>query len=115
VHHARVAERGGQFQGAVGEIPIRVLVRQVGPGPLVVLRGQLLQPQPDRGGREQELVRLIPELLRQPVRPQTDQPRHRLGDLLGGQRGQHPRVGRGPLGPGRMTYGGAAGDVRLVD
>jgi hypothetical protein len=24
-------------------------------------------------------------------------------------------VGRGPLGPGRMTYGGAAGDVRLVD
>jgi hypothetical protein len=35
--------------------------------------------------------------------------------LAGGQRGQHLRVGSGPLGPGGVPGGGAPGDVRLVD
>ena len=69
------------FSGAVREPGVRVLVRQVAAGPLVHLRGQrrqLLQPQPARRGRQQQLIGLVPELLRQPVRPQADQPPHRL-------------------------------------
>ena len=67
------------FSAAVREVPVRVRVRirQLGPGPLVHLRGQrrqLRHPQPARRGRQQQLVGLVPELLRQPVRPQADQP-----------------------------------------
>ena len=40
MHDSRPAERGGQLQGAVFEVPVRVLIRQVPAGPLVHLPEQ---------------------------------------------------------------------------
>ena len=65
------------FTAAVGEVPARVLIGQVAAGPLVHLRGQrgqLLQPQPRRRGGQEDLVGVVPVLLRQLVSPQADQP-----------------------------------------
>ena len=76
MQHPGPAERGRQLHAAVGQVPARVLIGQLGPGPLVHLRGQrgqLLHPQP-RLCHHQELIGLVPELLRQPVGPQADQP-----------------------------------------
>jgi len=71
------AERGGQLHATVREVPVRVLIGPLGPGPFVHFRGhrgQFVQPQPARRSVQQELVRGIPPVLRQLVRPQADQP-----------------------------------------
>ena len=93
VQQAGAPERSRQLHAAVGEVPVRVLIGPIGPGPLVHLREQrrqLLQPQPPGGRRDQGLVSLVPGLVRQLVRPHADQPPDRFGDLPGGQRRQHP-------------------------
>jgi hypothetical protein len=77
VDHPGPAERGGQLETAVREVPVRVLIGPLGPGPFVHFRGhrgQFVQPQPARRSVQQELVRGIPPVLRQLVRPQADQP-----------------------------------------
>jgi hypothetical protein len=110
---ARAAERGGQLQGPVAKVPVRVLIGKLGPGPLVHLRDepcQLLQAQPGGRGGQQDLVGLVPELLRQLPGPQADQPPHRLRHLPGGQRRHHLGVGAGPCGPRGVPYGGAPRD-----
>ena len=118
VQQPGAAERSRQLHAAVGEVPVRVLIGPLGPGPLVHLREQrrqLLQPQPPGGRRDQGLVSLVPGLVRQLVRPHADQPPHRLRDLPGGQRGQHPRMGGGPLGPRGVPDRGAPGNPGAVD
>ena len=111
--HPRTLERGLQPDGPVLQRPVRILIGQVGPGPLVHLgdqRGQVRQPQPGRRRRDQQLVGLLPVLLRQLVRPRADRPAVRLGDLPGGQRRQHPGVRGSPAGPGGVVRRRAAGD-----
>ena len=98
---------------AVPEAPLRVLIGQVGAGPLVHLgeqRAQVPQLQARRGGRDQQLVGLLPELLRQLAGPLADRPAIGLGQVLGGQRRDNPRMGGSPAGPRGMRGGGATGD-----
>ena len=112
------ADRGGQLHLPVRELPPRVLIRQVPPGPHVHLgeqAGQVGQPQPPGERGQQLLVRRVPVLVRQLVGPQADQPPGGLRDLPGGQRGQHPRMRGRPLGPRAVPDGGAAGDPGAVD
>ena len=112
------ADRGGQLHLPVRELPARVLIGQVPAGPHVHLgeqARQVRQPQPAGEGGQQLLVRRVPVLLRELAGPQADQPPGGLRDLPGGQRRQHPRVRGGPLGPGGMPDGGAAGDPGAVD
>ena len=118
VHHAGPADRGGQLHLPVRELPARILIRQVPPGPHVHLREQprqVRQPQPAGEGGQQLLVRRVPVLLGQLAGPQADQPPRRFGDLPGGQRGQHPRMRGRPLGPRGVPDGGAPGDPGPVD
>jgi hypothetical protein len=118
-HNGRhAAERRGQLQAAIVEVPVRVLIGQLGPDPLVHLseqRGEFLQAQPGHGGRDEEFVGLVPELLRQLPGPQADQPAHRFGDLFGGQRRHDARMGNDPLGPGGVPDRGALRDPGAVD
>jgi hypothetical protein len=117
VHHAGAAECGRQLQGPVAEVPVRVLIRQLGPGPLVHLREQrrqFLQPQSRGRGPEEHLVGVVPVLFRQFGGPQADQPAQRFGDLLGGQRRDHTRMGGDLPGPGGVPDGGAPGDPGAV-
>ena len=64
---------------------------------------------------DQDLIGVVPVLLGQLAGPQADQPPDRLGDLPGGQRGEHPRMGGDAAGPGGVPDGGAAGDPGLVN
>jgi len=112
------ADGGGQLHLPVREVPVRVLVGQVPPGPHVHLgeqRRQVGQPQPALEGGQQLLVRRVPVLLRELVRPQADQPPDGLRHCPRRQRRQHRRVRGGPLGPGAVPDGGAAGDAGAVD
>ena len=66
---------------------------QVAAGPLVHLgeqRRQVRQPQPVGRGLHQQLIGLVPVLLRQPVGPLADRPAVGLRQLPGGQRGDDP-------------------------
>ena len=61
------ADRGGQLHLAVRELPARVLIGQIPPGPHVHLREQrrqVRQPQPAGEGGQQLLIRRVPVLLR---------------------------------------------------
>jgi hypothetical protein len=98
--------------------PAPVLIRDIAAGPDVHLgeqRGQVAQPQAAGERGQQLLITRVPVLLRELVGPQADHPPDRLRDPPGGQRGQDPRVGGDPLGPGGMADGGAAGDPGAVD
>ena len=106
VHDSRPAERGGQFQATVIEVPVRVLVGQVPSSPLVHLpeqRGQLLQPQLRSSGRQENLVGVVPVLLRELAGPQADQPAYRLGDLPGRQGRDVPGGGWRSVWPRRCA------------
>ena len=97
------ADRGGQLHLPVREVPARVLIRQVPAGPHIHLReqaGQVRQAQAAREGGQQLLIRRVPVLQGELVRPQADQPPGGLGDLPGAQRRDHPRMRRGPPDPG---------------
>ena len=116
--HPRAVERGLQPHAAVLERPVRVLIRQVGAGPLVHL-GEQRRPGPAgparaRGGDQQDRVGGLPVLLRQLVGPLADGPAVGLRELPRGQRRHHLRVGGRPLGPGGMTGRRAPGDPGLV-
>ena len=118
VHDPGAADGGGQLHLPVRELPARILIRQVPAGPHEHLREQarqIRQPQASGEGGEQLLVAQVPVIAGELVGPQADHPRHRFGDLPGGQRGQYPRVGGGPLGPRAVPDGGAAGDPGPVD
>ena len=112
------ADRGGQLHLTVGELPARVLIGQVPPGPHVHLReqpGQVRQPQAAGRGRQQLLVRRVPVLVRQFVGPQADHSPDGLRHAPRRQRRQHPRMRRDPLGPRAVPDGGAPGDPGPVD
>ena len=74
------ADRGGQLHLPVGELPARVLIRQVPAGPHVHLREQprqVRQPQPAGEGGQQLLIRRVPVLLGELAGPQADHPPRR--------------------------------------
>ena len=114
---ARALEGGLQPHAAITQAPLWVLIGQVAAGPLVHLgeqRTQVPQAQPRRGGRDQQLIGLVPELLRQLAGPPADHPPRRLRDLPRGQRCQHLRVRAGPPGPRGIPDRGAPGDPGAV-
>ncbi len=111
-------ERGGQLETAVLERGVRVLIGQLGAGPFVHLRGQrrqLFRPQPRLRRRHEELIGMIPQMLRELVGPQADQPADRFRDLPGSQSRHDSRMRAGPLGPRRVPHRRAAGDMGLMD
>ena len=117
VENARALEGCLQPHPAIGEVAARVLIRQVGPGPLVHLREQcrqVRQPQPGGRGLHQQLIGLVAELLRQLVGPLANGPPPGFRQLPGGQRGDHRRMRCVPVRPRGVAGGGAAGDPGLV-
>ncbi len=109
----RALEGRLQPHAAITEPACRVLIGQVGSGPLVHLgeqRAQVRQAQARQRRGDQQLVGLLPVLLRQRVRPLADHPPVGLRQLPGGQRRHHPRMRTRPLGPGGMVGRRAPGD-----
>ena len=117
VENAGTLEGGHQPHRAVLQRTVRVVIGQLRARPLVHLGehcGQVPQIQACRGGRDEEFVGLLPELLRQLVGPLADRSAVGLGQVLGDQRRDDLGMGGGPLGPGGVAGGGAAGDPGLV-
>ena len=95
------------FSAAVGEVPVRVLIGQVGRGPART-SPRTARPAPPAPARaaaaasrsSSDSSRNFSGSL---LGPQADQPPDRLGDLPGGQRGQHLRVGARSAWPRRCA------------
>ena len=112
------AQDPGAFErGLQPDRPVREpVVRPVGvrrPGPRVDLGGQpgqVRQAGAGHRGRDQDRIRGVLAVRREQAGPVADGAGDGLRDLHGGQRGQDPRVGPGPPGPGQVGGRGTLGD-----
>ena len=117
VQDSRTLERGLQPDGAILERPGRILVRQVGSGPLVHLRGQpgqIPQVHPGLSGGQQDRVGGRTAVLGQLVGPLADRAAVGLRQVLGQCR-HHPRMRHHPLSPRGMRHRDDLGDPGLVN